>query len=156
MPTVASGSPATLSDYSRTMFAMAKEAESRSPILAVICAGIAMEAALLWALESCGAGYPDVVIFKQKKDSGEIPKSVPPIRVGNNHPKDWTLAQMIEIASLKGLVDSGAASAAHGVRDWRNLVHPHVLRANYGLDGIPLEDASFAINAASFFISKLT
>ena len=98
------------------------------PIVALICAGIAVESSLLRKLECFGAGSCSRRKFNAAVASGAI--DLLKIGSGKNAPKDWSLAEMVEIARLEGLMTANDSQVLHVVRDWRNYVHPHVLREN--------------------------
>jgi hypothetical protein len=75
---------------------------------ATVLAGSAIEAMLLWALQSMSVTGP--LASMKTKASGS--------------PDKWNLAQMIEAASLSGLIKENTATQADLARDFRNLIHP--------------------------------
>lgn len=99
---------------------------ANQPLMALICAGIAVESILLGKLEDAKVGAAAVAHYNSEVSAGRIVyKTIPS---GFNQPANWSLAQLIEIARIEKLIVSRDAQMLHGVRDWRNLVHPNALR----------------------------
>jgi hypothetical protein len=75
---------------------------------ATVLAGSAIEALLLWSLQSAGHTNP----IKGMKTGAKGP------------PENWTLAQYIEATELLRLIKPETAQQCSQARDFRNLIHP--------------------------------
>lgn len=61
---------------------------------------------------------------------------------------------MIEVARICGLIKQTSSQVSHGIRDWRNLIHPAKFRNDYP-GGVTPEVADAAIATGNLILSEL-
>ncbi len=133
-----------LKDHAGALIKTAPGVAVSIPALSVVCIGAAVETVLLLELERESDLSAEIQKLNSEVSAGRLDGSLK-IQAGKVNPDDWTLAQMIEIARFRGLVSRTSSQVSHGLRAWRNLIHPAKLRQDYP-DGVPgdLADASIA------------
>lgn len=118
-------------DYRETMAAY----EIGAWKLAVIGAGSILEAVLLDALTR---RWKSVVRANGYPEGSKATQVV----------KDWSLSDMIDAAKAAGFITKGHTSFSHGIREYRNLVHPGVeMRSRQGVDDFAALAALAALHA---------
>lgn len=143
-PTVVDFLPeGSLRAHAMVLVELAPQIATKSPALAAICIGTVLETALLLELEGRSDLPAAIRTLNGEVNSGRLERSFH-IRNDRQHPSDWTLAQLIEIARVCGLVSKTASQVSHGIRDWRNLVHPSKFRSDFP-NGVTQDVADAAI-----------
>jgi hypothetical protein len=140
-----------LRDHVGVLLATAPGVAGRSPALAAICMGSVLEAVLLSKLEACGNLQAEVDQFNSELTSGKI-DGLP--KITKRQPRHWDLAQMIEIARIRGFVSKPSSQVSHAIRDWRNLIHPDKFRRNYP-NGVSQELGEVAIASCHLILNEL-
>jgi hypothetical protein len=145
--------PGPLRDHAVSLVAIAPTLAAENPALAAICMGTVLETVLLQVLEVRSDLPAAVQTLNQEVQSGLLGRHLR-IDAGKPRPGDWTLAQMIEVARVCGLIRQTSSQVSHGIRDWRNLIHPAKIRKDYP-SGVPPEVADAAIATGNLILNEL-
>jgi hypothetical protein len=139
-----------LRDSAVQLLDSAPKVAASCPALATAAAGSALETILLGELEREGSLSAEVAQVNLDIQARRLSLEV----ISRPAPDRWTLAQMIEVAQRRGMVTKTSSQVSHGVRDWRNLIHPAKLRQEFP-DGVPLDVAESSIAATATLIREL-
>lgn len=94
-----------------------KCADAGAHLASVVLLGAMLEAALLLAIK------------KDPQDANQC--AAAPKRNGGVKPFDeWTLSEMIDVARVCKWISADVKNFGHGLRDYRNFIHPHKLEQN--------------------------
>ena len=140
-----------LKDHVSQLLELAPSLAVSSPALATISAGIALEGVLLLELERWGSLDAETAALNQDVDQAKVQEH---LRIKEKRPSSWTLAQMIEVASRCGLISNEASLISTGIRSWRNLVHPDVLRKKFPA-GITIAYAEAALGVSPMILDEI-
>jgi hypothetical protein len=141
----------SITDHTKALIELAPKLATESPSLAAICVGAALEAVLLIELER----IPDLNPAIQKLNQEVAQKRINPnLKITKLQPSDWKLAQMIEVARFAGLITQSSSQVSHGIRDWRNLVHPAKFRVEFP-KGVPPEIADASIATVMLLLHEI-
>lgn len=145
--------PGPLRDHAVSLVDMAPTLVAENPALAAICMGTVLETVLLQVLESRSDLPIAIQTLNQEVQAGRLGNYLH-IGPSKQHPSGWTLAQMIEVARICGLIKQTSSQVSHCIRDWRNLIHPAKFRKDYP-SGVPPEVADAAIATGNLILSEL-
>lgn len=136
------------------LLAAATVTASDSPAVSTVCMGAVVEGALLSLLE---LHTPDELSEIARSVNSEVVagRLNGSMRISSpTSPADWSLAQMIEGARLAGLVSGPASQVSHGMRDWRNLIHPAIARDLYPT-GVPPDVGQAAVANGAVLLREI-
>jgi hypothetical protein len=140
-----------LKDHATELLQLAPELSAKNPALSTIATRIALEAVLLLELERRGNLNPEIDALNQDIAQGLADAN---LRIRSRRPSKWSLGQLIEISSRCGLISVEAALVSSGLRNWRNMVHPAVLRVKFPT-GIDLTYAEAAIGVSPMILEEV-
>ncbi len=123
------------------------------PALAAVCIGAVVEGALLSVLETRTDLRNLAMQLNDEIHNGRIDNGLR-FRDVSRSIEDWSLAQMVEVARLAGIVSRPSSQISHSLREWRNLVHPAAMR-NAFPDGIPTDVADAAVASGHVLIREI-
>jgi AAA-like domain len=123
-----------------------------NPTAATICMGAAVEGALMVALET-RQDLPDLIDeFNRQVQDGRVRDLR---EIARNAPaSDLKLAQMIEVGRIARIISKPGSQVSHGIRSWRNLVHPDKVRNDYP-SGVPTELGTASVAIGDFLIREI-
>jgi hypothetical protein len=139
-----------LRDTAESLLKSAPLIAAISPALASASIGAAMEAVLLEELEREGDLSAEILMVNAEIKAGRL--DLQPIK--GNTVTTWKLAHMIEVARARRMVTKPLSQVSHGIRDWRNLIHPAKLREEFP-DGVPVDVAESSISVSSTLLREL-
>ncbi len=136
-----------------TLLSFADESAARYPALGAACVGAVVEGALLAALEQRDDLPALAESLNREIQEGRVDGGLkfqsPDLPVDR-----WTLAQMIEVARICGMVSKPSSQVSHGIRGWRNLVHPAEMRKTYP-DGVPADVAEASVASGHLLLREI-
>jgi hypothetical protein len=142
-----------LRHHLQTLLNFADDNAAAQPTLAAVCVGAVVEGALLCVLEK----RPDLQALAARLN-GEIDRGRVDggLRFGDtSRPLDrWSLAQLIEVARLAGVVTRPSSQVSHSLREWRNMIHPAEMRRSFP-GGIPAELAEAAVASGHLLVLEI-
>ncbi len=144
---------AGLQSHLEGLLGFAVENAASHPALAAVCIGAVVEGALLCALETRVDLTDLAQQLNREIDGGRVDNGLR-FRDVSRALEDWSLAQMIEVARLAGVVSRPSSQISHSLREWRNLIHPAAMRTAFP-DGIPTDLADAAVASGHVLIREI-
>lgn len=74
----------------------------------------------------CGGILEGMLLDVTLQNNEEACRAYQELKLGSHHaePERWNLAELVEVAKRLEILHSGTAHLSHGLREYRNLIHP--------------------------------